>query len=43
MISVNRTVCTFPDSLIVDGTRTYTSTLSLAAHPLLLYVVWIYA
>jgi hypothetical protein len=43
MVCANRMVCAFPDSWLVDGTRTRTSTPSLAAHPLLLYLVWIYA
>ena len=43
MICANRMVCAFPDSWLVDGTRIRTSTPSLAAHPLLLYLAWIYA
>jgi hypothetical protein len=42
MISANRTVCAFTGSWLVDGTRTRTSTPSLAAHPLLFYLVCIY-
>jgi hypothetical protein len=39
MICANGMACAFPDSWLVDGTRTRTSTPSLTAHPLLLYLL----